>query len=307
MSLTKLLKLILPKKHNFKNKRKKRRNNGYIIINAINFNNTDSLLTIKVFNRNYEGDRLENKDYSSDFYYNYDLKKDLISEKLSSLEYIAIGSSIKVKGVNELPNNYSGNSKSSILTVDDSVSVKSKGKIRHIKLSKKEDIVGIVYLDSIHSATNYYAIEIRDANSLNLINSTTYQTKNIITKIKFLENDTYVGIYEQKIKPSLFTKSQSKSSIYWNSFRTDISLKFLETKTLKKPNKLIDIDDKDFWRYPLIRNEFSLIDTSFLKLPQDIKISYAMDNFSKVITTGEYVITPQERMEQLVDRIMTGD
>ena len=37
------------------------------------------------------------------------------------------------------------------------------------------------------------------------------------------------------------------------------------------------------------KNEFSLIDTSFLKLPQDIKISYAMDNFSKVITTGEYV------------------
>ncbi len=37
------------------------------------------------------------------------------------------------------------------------------------------------------------------------------------------------------------------------------------------------------------KNEFSLIDTSFLKLPKDIKISYAMDNFSQVITTGQYI------------------
>ena len=56
--------------------------------------------------------------------------------------------------------------------------------------------------------------------------------------------------------------------------------------------------------YKIEKNEFSLIDTSFLKLPQDIKISYAMDNFSKVITTGEYVDIKNKK-NHLMQKVFT--
>ena len=47
-------------------------------------------------------------------------------------------------------------------------------------------------------------------------------------------------------------------------------------------------DEKLFRKLQRNMNQYKLEDISFLKLPNDINIKYAMDNFSDVISTGKY-------------------
>lgn len=265
------------------------------IISAISFGNEDTLLNIKVFDRSQRKDRYENNEYFSDFQYDYSLKEDVISERYPTLEYITCSQNKKIKGFNELhkklefyePKNsiltlnkdyqlsingeilngskrelyyssldFTNDSKTSVLSLNDSIHIKSKGKIRHLNLSNKEDTFVVIYLDSIKDNNNYYSIELRDANSLAVITSKKYLTKNIIDKVAFVENDTYLAVHEKIIAHNYYDKQQSKSSGYHQNYRVRNNLIFLETKTLNVPQRLKDVDLKDF---TIDNNTYSII------------------------------------------------
>jgi hypothetical protein len=264
------------------------------LISAIKFDKDDSSLIIKVFNLdNYTG-RYENQEYFIDFNYTYDLKEDLLSKTYPALEYISKSNTKKIKGFNELsdtvvyynPKNsiltldekyqikinntilngekyddyysllqYVKDSETSTITLNDSINVASKGRIRHLKSSNKDDTFVVVYLDSINANNNYYIIELRDSNSLAIIASKNYVTKNIIDRVTFVEKDTYLAIHEKIIAVNYYDK-QSKSSIYHQNYRVRNNLVFLETKTLNVPEILKDSDLEDF---AIDKNTYSII------------------------------------------------
>lgn len=260
-----------------------KKNKSKNIISSLKFDNNDESLIIKIFNLDEKRNRYENQEYFLDFNYTYNLKEDLLSKPYLALEYITSSNTKNIKGFNKLsdtlvyynPKNsiltfdekyqvkinnlvitgekydnyynllqYAKDSKTSTITLNDSLSISSKGRIRHLKLSKNEDKFVVVYLDSLNAINNFYSLELRDSNSLNIITSQNYKTNNIIEDIKFIENDKYLAISEKKISQKYYEK-QSKSSVYRENYITDNSITLFDVKTLKITHKNKASDSKN--------------------------------------------------------------
>ncbi|WP_370001146.1 caspase family protein [Winogradskyella sp.] len=283
-------------------------------ISKLEFHNNDDTLHIKTFILEDLEYRYDNEDYLKDKNYIYDLSTHAISQTYSGLElknnnvhafnklkkeiafynpegnYMELNEDFKLSINDTLLTDskyeewkymldYMNNSEEGIIGLKDDKKIKVDGKIRHIAISDDESKVAIVYFDSIVENNNTYKIEIRNATTLDLIAEKKHETTRVIDEVKFVEQDNYLALFELKL-PLNYYKKQSKTSIYFENFRRDLKIKFLDTNSLKEPTKLDDVDDKD---YLIEGNSYWVVEDDNI-----VNYEYASDKVLNYINTLDF-------------------